>query len=72
MTKVAFNKKTLPTSKFKLNLKNKTVKRYYSRSIALCGAVTWSLREVDQKHLQSYEMWCWRRKEFICRRTRNK
>jgi len=35
----------------------------YSRYIALRGAVTWSLWEVDQKHLQSFEMWCWRRKE---------
>jgi len=26
----------------------------------LCGAVTWSLREVDKNHLQSFEMWCWR------------
>jgi len=55
MTKVAFNKKTLPTSKLKLNLKKKRVKRY-SRYIALCGAVTWSLREVDQKHLECFDV----------------
>jgi hypothetical protein len=22
---------------------------------------TWTLRAVDQKHLESFEMWCWRR-----------
>jgi len=26
---------------------------------------TWTLGEVDQKHLQSSEMWCWRRMEMI-------
>jgi hypothetical protein len=26
---------------------------------------TWMLREVDQKHLESFEMWCWRRLEKI-------
>jgi hypothetical protein len=31
--------------------------------IALYGAETWTLRAVDQKHLESFEMWCWRRME---------
>jgi hypothetical protein len=26
---------------------------------------TWTLRAVDQKHLESSEMWCWRRTEKI-------
>jgi hypothetical protein len=34
-------------------------------SIALYGAETWTLRAVDQKHLKSFEMWCWRRMEKI-------
>ena len=34
-------------------------------SIALYGAETWTLRAVDQKHLESFEMWCWRRMEKI-------
>jgi hypothetical protein len=51
ITKVAFKKEAFSTSKLKLNLKKKPVKRY-SRYIALCGAVTWSLREADQKHLK--------------------
>jgi hypothetical protein len=34
-------------------------------SIALYGAETWTLRTVDQKHLESSEMLCWRRVEKI-------
>jgi hypothetical protein len=33
----------------------------------LYGAETWTLRAVDQKHLESFEMWCWRRMEKIIR-----
>ena len=29
------------------------------------GAETWALKAVDQKHLESFEMWCWRRMEKI-------
>jgi hypothetical protein len=31
----------------------------------LYGAETWTLRKVDQKYLESFEMWCWRRMEKI-------
>jgi hypothetical protein len=63
MAKAAFNKKkNLFTSKFDLNLRKKLVK-YYIWSMALYGAETWTLRAVDQKHLESFEMWCWRRME---------
>jgi hypothetical protein len=31
---------------------------------ALYGAETWKLRAVDQKYLESFEMWCWRRMEI--------
>jgi len=37
----------------------------YVWSIALYGAETWTLRAVDQKHLESSEMWCWRKMEKI-------
>jgi len=37
----------------------------YIWSIALYGAETWTLRAVDQKHLESLEMWRWRRMENI-------
>jgi len=39
----------------------------YIWSRALYGAETWMLRAVDQKHLESFEMWCWRRMEKISR-----
>jgi hypothetical protein len=29
----------------------------------LYGAETWTLQAVDQKHLENFEMWCWRRME---------
>ena len=33
--------------------------------MALCSADTWTLQEVDQKQLESFEMWRWRRMEKI-------
>jgi hypothetical protein len=27
----------------------------------LCGAETWTLQKVDQKYLENFGMWCWRR-----------
>jgi hypothetical protein len=66
VAQVAFKKKkkTLFTSKVDLNLRKKLVK-YYIWSTALYGAETWTLRKVDQKYLESFEMWCWRRMEKI-------
>jgi hypothetical protein len=65
MTKATFNKKmTLFTSTLDLELRKKLVKCYVW-SIALYGAETWTLRVVDQKHLERFEMWCWRRMEKI-------
>jgi len=64
MVKAAFRKrKDLFTSKLDLNLRKKLVKCYI-RSIALYGAETWILREVDQIYIASFEMWCWRRMEI--------
>ena len=37
----------------------------YVWSVALYGAETWTIRAVDQKHLECYEMWCWRGMEKI-------
>jgi hypothetical protein len=65
MAKAAFNKKrTLFFFFFYLKLRKKLVKCYVW-SIALYGAETWTLRAVDQKHLESFEMWCRRRMEKI-------
>jgi hypothetical protein len=51
------------TSKMDLELRKKLA-QCYIRSVALCGAETWTLQAVDQKHLESFEMWCWRRMEI--------
>ena len=37
----------------------------YVWSMALYGAETWTLRATDQKRLERFEMWCWRRMEKI-------
>jgi len=61
MAKAAFNKEgNLFTSTLDLELRKKLVK-CYMWSIA----EPWTLRAVDQKHLASFEMWCWRRMEKI-------
>ena len=57
MAKATFNKKTLFTSKLDLNLRKKLVKCYIW-SMALYGSKTWTLRAVNQKYLESFEMWC--------------
>ena len=65
MAKAAFNKnRPLFTSTLDLELRKKLVKCYIW-SIALYGAETGTLRAVDQKHLGSFDMWCWRRIEKI-------
>ena len=65
MAKTAFNKKrALFTSTLDFELRKKLV-RCSIWSIALYGAETWTLRAVDQKHLESFDMWCWRRMEKI-------
>jgi hypothetical protein len=47
-----------------LELRKKLAKCYVW-SIALYGAETWTRLAVDQKQLESFEMWCWRRMEKI-------
>jgi len=65
MAKAAFNRKrALFTSTLDLKLRKKLVKCYIW-SIALRGAEIWTLQAVDQKHLESFEMWCWRSTEKI-------
>ena len=58
MAKATFNKKrALFTDTIDLELRKKLVKCHIW-SIALYGAETWTLRAVDQKQLESFEMWC--------------
>ena len=64
MAKAALDKKkNLFTSKLDLNLRKEVVKCYFW-SMALYGTETWTLRAADQKYLESFEMWCWRRIEI--------
>ena len=65
MAKAASNKtRTLFACTLELELRKKLVKCYIW-SIALCGAKTWTLRVLDQKLLESFEMWCLRRMKKI-------
>jgi hypothetical protein len=47
----------------RLSLRKKLVKCYIWNT-ALYGAEKWMLRAADQKYLESFEMWCWRRMEI--------
>jgi hypothetical protein len=61
VAKAAFNKKkNLFTSKLDINLRKKLV-MCFIWSIALYGAEKWTLWKIDEKYLESFEMWCWRR-----------
>jgi hypothetical protein len=61
MAKTAFNKKrTHFISTLDLELRKKLLKCDVW-SIALYGAENWTLWAVDQKNLENFEMWCWRR-----------
>jgi hypothetical protein len=65
VAKTAFNKKRiLFTNKLDLNLRKK-LEKCYIWSTALYGAETWTLWKVDQKYLEIFEMWSWRRMERI-------
>ena len=54
MTKAAFS------SRLDFNIRKKLVKCYIW-STASYGAETCTLRNVDQKYMESFEAWCWRR-----------
>jgi hypothetical protein len=65
VSKAAFNKKrALFTGKMDLELRKKLVECYIW-SVALYGAEIWTIWGVDQKLLESFEMWCCRRMEKI-------
>ena len=65
MARAAFNmKKALFTVILGLNLRKNLVKCYIW-SVALYGAETGTVRAVDKKQLECFEMWCWRRMEKI-------
>jgi hypothetical protein len=57
-------KKSLLTKKLNIELRKKLVKCYVL-SIALYGSETWTLRQLERKYLESFEIWYWRRMEKI-------
>jgi hypothetical protein len=58
--KLHLTRRGLFTSKMDFELRKKLAKCYI-RSVALYGAETGMLWAVDQKHSESFKMWCWRR-----------
>jgi hypothetical protein len=63
MPKAALNrKKTLFTIKLNVNLRNKEV-NFNIWSLEPYRDETWTLQKIDQKYLQRFETWCWRRTE---------
>ena len=61
IAKEAFNRKiSLLVSKLNTELRNKLV-MCYVWSIALYGSETSTLRKLERKYVESFEMLCWRR-----------
>jgi len=48
-----------------LTVLRKKLVKCYIWSTALFGSETWTLRAADQKHLESFGMWCWKKMEKI-------
>jgi hypothetical protein len=59
-----FNKKRAVFTS-KMDFLRKKLVNCYIWSIALYGAENGTLQVLDQKHLESFEMWCWKRMEKI-------
>jgi len=64
LVNIGINIAVLFASPLDLELRKKLVKCYVW-SIALYGAETWTVRARNQKYMESFEMWCWRRMEKI-------
>ena len=64
MEKATLNMKKTFHQKIWRNVRKKLV-TCHIWSTALYGAETWTLRNVDHKYLERFQMWCWRRMEKI-------
>ena len=65
IAKEAFNrKKRLLCGPLDTELRKRLAKCYVW-SVALYGAETWTLRREEEKRLEAFEMWVWRRMEKI-------
>ena len=62
--KVFQDKRKLFTVKMNLELKKRIVK-CLAWSVAMYAAERWTLREVDRKKIEAFEMWIWRQMEKI-------
>ena len=58
------NRKELMRGSLNKNLKKRLVKSLIW-SVALYGAETWTLRKEDERRLEAFEMWVWRRMEKV-------
>ena len=57
-------KRTLFVSRLDQNLR-RTLVKCYIWSIELYGAETWTLRKIDKKYVECFEMWCWERMKKV-------
>ena len=64
LAKEAFiNRKELITESLCKNVKKRLVKML--RSVALYGTETWTLRKENERRLEAFKMWVWRRMEKV-------
>jgi hypothetical protein len=56
---LTYKKKNLEISKLDLNLRKRLVKCYIP-SVGVFGAENWTLRNIDRKYVETFEI-CWRR-----------
>ncbi|KAJ4436026.1 hypothetical protein ANN_18652 [Periplaneta americana] len=65
MPKEAFNRKrSIFCGPLKKELRKRLVKCFVW-IVALYGAETWTLRRIEEKRLEAFEMWIWRRMERV-------
>ena len=65
MAKEVFNRKrSIFCGPLEKELRKRLVKCFVW-SVALYGAETWTLRRNEQTRLEEFEMWTWRRMEYV-------
>ncbi|KAJ4450745.1 hypothetical protein ANN_02175 [Periplaneta americana] len=70
MPKETFNRKMrIFCGPLKKELRKRLVK-FFVWSVALYGAETWTLRRSEEKRIEAFEMWIWRRMERVKRTDR--
>ena len=65
MAKEAFNRKRIIFCRPLVKELRKRLVKCFVWSVALYGAKTWTLRRNEQKRLEAFEMWIWRRMERL-------